>query len=167
MPLRPLAPWQRPIAWQPDPLGTPAQRRHRIVIGAGDDEYGSVPVTRERADEKLEPDRERERLVSLFAAERDDVLRRRPAGEHVAVRRPGHRHVGDKRRPVGAGDPDREGIRPRQRRATVGVRESRGRGRCERGHEAPVRQPPHPVPEHARGEAVARDDHPRRPGRLG
>src|SRR5581483_11245746 len=55
-----------------------AERRHRIRLRARDQQHGAETGVRvERVDEELQADRERERLVRLRAAERDELLRSR------------------------------------------------------------------------------------------
>ena len=58
-----------------------AARRPRVDLRLRHDQHGAVALADERLDEQLQADRERERLVRLLAAERDDVLlgRARPA----------------------------------------------------------------------------------------
>ena len=65
------------------------------------------------------PTGERERLVRLLAAERDELLRRGTAGQDVAVRDGAHRDVRDDRRTVARRDRDRERIRAGERRAAA------------------------------------------------
>ena len=64
-----------------------------------DDEHGPVLRAGERADEELEPDRERERLVRVLAAEGNELLGRGARPRAVAVRHRAHRDVGDDRPP--------------------------------------------------------------------
>ena len=93
------------------------------LSGRRDDEHGAVVVAAgQRLDEQLEPGRERERLVRLVAAERDEVVRRGQAREHVAVRDLAHRHVRDERAAVRARNADRERRRADERLAALGVR---------------------------------------------
>ena len=82
----------------------------------------------ECGDEELEPDGEREGLVGVRPAERDELLGPRAPGDHVPVRDGPHRHVGDERLAVTRGNRDRERVRARQRRTTGGRRQSPGRG---------------------------------------
>jgi hypothetical protein len=44
------------------------------VLGPGDDEHGPVVLAREGLDEGAQPNRERERLVCLLSAERDEIM---------------------------------------------------------------------------------------------
>ena len=74
-------------------------------------------LRRQRVDEKLQADGERERLVGLRAAERRELLLGRPAGEHVAVGEVPHRDVRDDRPARRGGNRDRERVRPGQLRA--------------------------------------------------
>ena len=63
------------IARQPDAGGELPQRRHRIGLRPRDEEDRAVPlVAHERVDEQLQAERERERLVRLLAAERDELV---------------------------------------------------------------------------------------------
>ena len=105
--------------------------------------------------------------MSLFAPEWHEVVFGSLAREHGAVGDTTHRDVADDRTPIRARDADREWIRAGERRAAVRVRESRRRGRGQRGDQAAVGELPHPVAEHPRGEAVRRDDDARPLGRVG
>ena len=52
-----------------------AERGHRVALRSGDKQHRAEPVVRrQRVHEQLEPDRERERLVRLLAAERGEVV---------------------------------------------------------------------------------------------
>src|ERR671922_280916 len=101
----------------------------------------------------------REGLTAAEAAEGDEVLGSGSAREDVAVRHLAHRDVGDERAPVRARDRDRERVRPGERVAARWMREPGGRGRGQGGREPTPGELPHPVAEHARGEAAAGDDH--------
>ena len=57
-------------AGEADTRGELAERRHRVGLRPGDEQHRAEAVVgRERVDEELQPDRERERLVRLLAAE--------------------------------------------------------------------------------------------------
>ena len=113
---------RRPAAAARPPL---AQRRHRVRLRPRDDEHRSVSLAGERVDEQLEPECEREGLVRLLAAERDELLGLRRAAQHVTVGDRAHRDVGDERLAVRARDRDRQRVRARERRAAVGMRQPR------------------------------------------
>ena len=78
------------VAGQPDAGGELAQRRHRIGFRPRDEQHGAVAlVAHERVDEQLQAERERERLVRLLAAERDELApprraRRRTSPQVIA-----------------------------------------------------------------------------------
>ena len=90
-----------------------------------DDEHGAVLLARERVDEQLQADRERERLVRALAAERHEVRSSaRPASTSPYVTFPIETSatIG---LAVAARDRDRERVRPGQLRAAVGMPEPR------------------------------------------
>jgi hypothetical protein len=120
----------------------------------------------ERVGEQSQPQREREGLVRLVAAERDDVLLPREPGDHLAPRRLGRRDVDDDRSSVAARDADREGIRAREGRAAVRMSEPRRRGRGQQRDEPALGETADVVAEEPRREAAARDDDPRVLGRV-
>ena len=60
--------------------GEPAKRRHRVALRACDEQHRAVAVVgRQRVDDELEADRERERLVRLRAAEGRELVLGRAA----------------------------------------------------------------------------------------
>ena len=101
------------------------ERWNRIRVRTGDDEHCAVALAGERADEQVESERERERLVRLLAPERHQLLRCRCAAQDVAVGDGAHRDVGDERLAVRARDRDRERVRAGERLAPVGMGEPR------------------------------------------
>ena len=74
------------VSRQSDPVREPAELRHRVELRPRDDKQRAVLLAHQRGDEHVQADRERERLVGAVASERDQLLRRREAREHVAVR---------------------------------------------------------------------------------
>ena len=149
---------------------TPAARARATVSdpvsGATTTRNAPYPSTTQRLHERLEPERERERLVGLLAAERDEVVRGGAAREDVAVGDASHGHVRDDGLALGVRDPDRERRRPDERRPAAGRRQPRRRGGGQQREQTGLREPPHPVAERPGREAVARDDDPRRPRRA-
>ncbi len=56
------------------PAADAPQSGHRVGLGPGDEQHGAVALARQRVDEQLQAEGERERLVRLVAAERDELL---------------------------------------------------------------------------------------------
>ena len=149
------------VAGEAEAGGAFAQRRYRIGLGTANEENGAVGLARQRADQHLEADGQREGLVRLLAAEGDEVVLRGIADENVAVRDPAHGDVRHEWLSVRARNRDRERVRADELRAAVRVGEAGGRGGGENADEAALRKLAHPVAEHPRGEAVPGDDHAR------
>ena len=145
-----------------------SERRHRIMVRARDEQHGAVLGAGERADEQLETDGERERLVRERAAERDELLgRARPASTSPWVTAPIETSAT-------TGSPSLEGIaiasglvpvngvppsgwgEARAARSPSGARRARALGK-----------PAHPVAERAGREAARRDDRRARSGGCG
>src|SRR5260221_5925535 len=101
----------------------------------------------ERADEKLEPDGKRERLVGLLAAERHELFGPSLSAQYVAMRDSAHGDVGHDRPPVTRGNRDRQRIRARQGWTSVRMWQPPRGGRSENRHEPTAGQPPRPVAE--------------------
>ena len=92
-------------------------------------------------DEELQSECERKRFVRMLAAERDELVLGRCTRENVSVRHAPHRDVTDDRPAVRARNRDRERVRPRELRTTVGMAESWGRRGGQDGDETAARQP--------------------------
>ena len=123
----------------------------------GDDENGAVvrrPRARRRA--SWRPDRERERLVRLLAAERHELLGSGRAGDHLA---PGDRaHRRRPRRPGcrrSTGSRSRAGSCRSAARAPSGWARRRGEVAVNAATSPPLCELPHPVAEHAGRETPA------------
>jgi hypothetical protein len=145
-----------------------AQPGHRIRLRPGDEEERAEALaSRQRLHKQLEAEGEREGLVRLLAAEGHELFLPGLAEKHVAPGDLAHRDVGDQRVSVRARDADRERVRPGQGGPTPRRGESRRRRRRERGREPTLGQPPHPVAEHAGGEAVRGGDDTRMLGWIG
>src|ERR1700751_1236317 len=94
------------ITGEADAGGEIAERRHRVRFGPRYQEHGSVTLfAHEGVDEQLESERERERLVRLLAAERDELLLLRETRNDVSPGHGAHRDVNDDRIAAAAGDP--------------------------------------------------------------
>ena len=120
-------------------------------------EHRAVPLAGERADEQLQPERERERLVRLLAAERDELVRRaapRSTSPYVTA-------------PIETSATSGVAVRARDRRSRAGSCPASGsppagcasrarRGRRQRRDEAAVGEPAHVPAEHPGREAVRR-----------
>src|SRR5205085_2609579 len=155
------------VAGKADAGGERTERRDRIGLRPRDEEDGAVPLLPyERVDEQLQPERERERLVRLLAAERDELLLLRQPGDDVAPRDGTHRGIDDDRVAAAAGDPDRKRVRPGELGATRRMPEPARRGRSQHADPAAVREAPDVVPEHPRRERPLADEEPCMRGRL-
>jgi hypothetical protein len=155
------------VAREADGAGGIAKRGHRIVLRTRHEEDRAVLLSRQRPDEHLQPDGEREGLVRLLAAEREELCLVGGARQDVAVRDLSHGDVGDEWPPVRARDSEGEGVRSRKRRPAIRTAETPRRGRRQRGDETSLSQAAHPVAEKAGREAARREDDPPSFGRLG
>src|SRR5204863_298495 len=73
------------IAREPDPRRQPTECGYRVGFRSRHEEDGAVPrVPNERVDEQLQAERERERLVRLLSAERDELVLLREPRDDVA-----------------------------------------------------------------------------------
>src|SRR5947208_467937 len=136
-------------------------------VSAWEYTFAAAPhLPHEGVDEKLQPERDRERLVRLLAAERDELLLLRQPGDDVAPRDGTHRGIDDDRVAAAAGNPDRKRVRPRELGATRRVPEPARRGRSQHADQAAVREAPDVVPEHPCGERPLADEEPCMRGRL-
>ena len=131
------------------------------MLRARDDEHGAVLRTGERADEQLEADGERERLVRLLPAEGDELLGPCGPGEDVPVRHGSHGHVRDDRPPSLDGIAIASGFVPVSGGPPSGCGSRRGEVAVSAADEAGSGETAHPVPEDTRREAALRDDHAR------
>ena len=170
----------RPLGGDHDVRGRPGARRGRSPPGRqppgsrlpaasarsagtgscsrpGDEKHRSRLRAGQGADEGLEPDRERERLVRLLSAEWHERVRAGAPLENGAVRHRPHRDVRDERGAVARGDRDREGFVPVSAARRRGAGAASARSRSAR---RPARPPPADAPraEDARGEAPLGDD---------
>src|SRR5437899_1532128 len=110
----------RTVARQTYAVRERTKRRHGIGQRRRDDEDRTEAVVRrERFDEEVQTDGQRERLVRLFASERHELVRLSQPCEDRAVRDGPHRDVGDDRPPVARRDRDSERIRAHKGRAAA------------------------------------------------
>ena len=153
---RRVAQVSRPVARQPAAGREGPEARHRVMGRTRGDDDRAVVRPCKCADEQLDRRRERERLVGLRAAERNEVLRTRVTEEDVAVRHRAHGDVRHERASVRRGNGDRDRVRPRERRTALGMRQAPRRRRCDDRDEACVGEAPSPRAEHARRKARLR-----------
>ena len=94
------------ISGQPSSSRLAPERGHRVSLRASYEQHRPVALARRRqgVDQRLEAHGERERLVSMRAAERHEIRLGRTPRQHVAVRELAHRRVAHQRPAVGARD---------------------------------------------------------------